>query len=69
MVKNIAKKTSRFRETVGMFIVKKGGNDWFRLTLLKLLLPVKLKAGNKMEKKWRRGEKKKGDSRRDEQMV
>ena len=47
MVKNllIAKKTKRIRETVRMFIVKKGGNDRFRRELLKLLTPEKIKRG------------------------
>ena len=42
-----------------MLIIKKGGNDWFRLALFKLLLPVKIKRGNVMEKK-KRKEKKRG---------
>ena len=37
----IARKTYRFRETVGMFIVKKNVNDGFRLALIKLLTPEK----------------------------
>ena len=36
---SIARKTYRFRETVGMFIVKKNVNDRFRLALTKLLTP------------------------------
>ena len=49
----------------------KGGNNRFHLAPRKLLTPEKLKKGNVMEKKWRRGEKKKkrGGSRRDERMV
>ena len=41
MVKNllIARKTYKFRETVGMFIIFKNVNDRFRLTLIKLLTP------------------------------
>ena len=47
MLKNllIARKTYRFRETVGMFIVKKNMNDRFRLALIKLLTPENLKGG------------------------
>ena len=43
MIKNllIARKTYRFMETVGMFMILKNVNDRFRLALIKLLTPEK----------------------------